>query len=98
MRACTVCGRPSTSSRCERHRKRQAYGTSEYRRNRRAVLAASAVCWLCGNPGTEDDPLTADHVLSVDDGGTDAAQNLRPAHRSCNSRRGQRQQEVWDVG
>jgi 5-methylcytosine-specific restriction endonuclease McrA len=53
------------------------------------------VCWLCGGP---IDPLlnyndrmswTLDHVISLKDGGApmDPA-NARPAHRSCNSRKG----------
>lgn len=51
----------------------------------REVLRRSTVCWLCGKDGAD----TADHVVPVAKGGAvyDLA-NLRPAHRSCNSSRG----------
>lgn len=50
-----------------------------------AVLASQGtVCWLCGRDGSN----SADHVLPRSDGGTDAPENLRPAHASpCNARR-----------
>lgn len=48
-----------------------------------AVLATQGrVCWLCGRAGAD----TADHIVPRSRGGSDDA--LRPAHRSCNSRRG----------
>jgi len=69
------------------------YDSPGYQRERRATLASATHCWLCLKPGSADDPddpLTADHVVPVDHG-TDGV--LRPAHRSCNSRRGQAQQQ-----
>ena len=42
------------------------------------------VCWLCGAPGAD----TLDHVTPVSRGGTNDPANLRPAHRACNSERG----------
>jgi len=59
-------------------------GSRRYRRNRKAVLALSDVCWICGKPGAD----TADHVRAHALGGGDEADNLRPAHRSCNAARG----------
>jgi 5-methylcytosine-specific restriction endonuclease McrA len=44
------------------------------------------VCWLCGRDGAD----SADHVLPRSRGGSDALENLRPAHRACNSARGNR--------
>jgi 5-methylcytosine-specific restriction endonuclease McrA len=41
-------------------------------------------CWLCGHPGA----TTADHVQPRSRGGLDALDNLRPAHRFCNTGRG----------
>lgn len=41
-------------------------------------------CWLCGHPGA----TTADHVKARARGGTDALDNLRPAHQFCNTGRG----------
>jgi 5-methylcytosine-specific restriction endonuclease McrA len=34
--------------------------------------------------------FTFDHVIPVSKGGTNDLQNIRPAHRSCNSARGNR--------
>lgn len=47
-----------------------------------AVLAQSAVCWICRGPATE-----ADHIQPRSEGGDDALANLRPACRSCNAGR-----------
>lgn len=55
-----------------------------WNRKRRAVLASSTTCWLCGLPGAD----TVDHVVPRSMGGTDEPWNLRPAHQRCNSRRG----------
>lgn len=41
-------------------------------------------CWLCGHPGA----TTADHRRARARGGTDALENLAPAHRFCNTGRG----------
>lgn len=52
------------------------------------------VCWLCGHDGAD----SADHILPRSRGGSDAIENLRPAHYSacatcgkrCNQARGNR--------
>lgn len=44
------------------------------------------ICWICGRPGAD----TRDHVRPISKGGTNDPSNLRPAHRSCNSARGNR--------
>jgi 5-methylcytosine-specific restriction endonuclease McrA len=62
-----------------------AYDLRAYRRARTAMLAAGLPCWYCGRRAD-----TVDHVQPVSRGGTNAAANLRPACRSCNSRRGNR--------
>ena len=56
----------------------------------RIVLEEEHLCWLCGFPARPHDPLTLDHVLPVALGGTTTRDNVRAAHRSCNSRRGAR--------
>lgn len=61
-----------------------------FRRARAEVLSQSDVCWLCGHIGAD----TVDHVIPLrvlrETGQmhlANDASNLRPAHRSCNSRR-----------
>ncbi|WP_373295664.1 HNH endonuclease [Nocardiopsis terrae] len=57
------------------------------------------ICWLCAQPIdmqlTEDNPQhpmawTADHQTPLSQGGPPTIDNLREAHRTCNSRRGNR--------
>lgn len=43
-------------------------------------------CHICGRPGA----TTADHLIPRSHGGLDTIANLRPAHKSCNSARGNR--------
>lgn len=55
-------------------------------RLRADVLAASTICHLCGRPGATE----VDHLIPASvapDLRYDPA-NLRPAHQSCNRRRG----------
>lgn len=50
----------------------------------REVLATQGnVCWMCGGKAT-----TADHLEARARGGNDGMENLRPACRPCNSRKG----------
>jgi 5-methylcytosine-specific restriction endonuclease McrA len=51
------------------------------------------VCWICGGDIDPDCPEWAgrwslDHVLPLSRGGGNDVENLRPAHRGCNSHRG----------
>jgi len=63
------------------------YDQREYRRRVVEVRrVGDVVCWLCGYPGAD----TLDHVVPVSRGGTNDPANLRPAHRGCNSDRGNR--------
>lgn len=48
-------------------------------------------CHLCGRPGA----TTADHLIPRSLGGLDELDNLRPAHQSCNSARGNMSIEQW---
>lgn len=56
-------------------------------------------CWLCGRPIDMElhklEPngkwsFTVDHVIPLDKGGTWTLENCRSAHRTCNSRKGNR--------
>ena len=60
------------------------------------------ICWLCGE---RVDPrasgkrrATRDHVIPRSKGGPDALSNLRLAHYSCNSRRGDKPVPVANAG
>jgi hypothetical protein len=79
-------------SRCRKHRgtpNREGPNpyTRSYREERKRILTPDAVCYLCGGAPTPTDPLEADHVVPLSLGGEHRG-NLRPAHRSCNRRKG----------
>ena len=59
-----------------------------YRRNRQTLLANNPPCHWCGKYGTKANPMTADHLIEFDRGGSDDLDNLVPACRNCNSKRG----------
>ena len=94
---CLGCGSLTMNgSRCEscaaRRERARSLSRPHYRGNyqTRAKQVRTAanndpncVCWLCGETARVDDPWTADHV---EPGNPDSV--LMPAHRSCNSRRG----------
>lgn len=72
----------------ERNR-RQGRSGRPWQRVRAQVLAESGgICWLCGQPGA----TTVDHVapLSRSEHGALDPANLRAAHSTCNSARGNR--------
>lgn len=48
-------------------------------------------CHLCGEEGAD----TMDHLLPRSMGGDHSLENLRPAHRSCNSARGAMPLSEW---
>lgn len=102
-RPCLDCGTPSPNTRCrgcQRPRdqakwERNPNADPEYRRIMRQVTAMLPIkCALCGQPirhtGQDGAALTLDHVRPVSAGGSNDASNLRPAHRGCNSARGNR--------
>lgn len=61
------------------------WGGRRAARLRSATLDAyGTTCHLCGGPGAD----SADHLIPRSAGGTDTLDNLRPAHLSCNQRRG----------
>jgi 5-methylcytosine-specific restriction endonuclease McrA len=67
--------------------KQAAYNSAEYKVNRRAVLDRAG--WRCEWPGCTNPANTADHITPLDQGGTNALDNLRASCKACNSRGGQ---------
>jgi hypothetical protein len=72
-----------------------SYGAA-YQHNREILLKRAGcrpgtglggACAICGKPGTPDDPLQADHIIAVADGGGDEIANLRAIHRSEHAHR-----------
>jgi Phage Terminase/HNH endonuclease len=63
-----------------------------YLANRRRLLADNPQCHWCGQPATE-----ADHLIEHDRGGTDDIDNLVPACKTCNARRGNRYKQAKDA-
>ena len=64
----------------------KAHNSPEYLKNRRALLKDAPLCHWCGKaPAT-----TADHLHEVDAGGSHDLDNLVPACKACNSKRGAR--------
>src|SRR3954465_13697782 len=56
-------------------------------------LAANGLCHICREPITER-LWHCDHVFPFWKGGTDAYENMRPAHVNCHSRKTRR--ESWE--
>ncbi|MEV5538488.1 HNH endonuclease signature motif containing protein [Saccharopolyspora shandongensis] len=58
------------------------------------LRATDHTCWLCGHsidadlPPTHPLSYTVDHVVPRSKGGAPTLDNAKPAHRRCNSRRG----------
>lgn len=89
---CLDCGLPGPwrdrhGVRCPAHEQAHERGRRRaYRDPGYLTAPKGGICWLCGLPGAD----TRDHVRPISKGGTNDPSNLRPAHRACNSRRGNR--------
>lgn len=71
-----------------RARKVNAPGTHTVQDRRQIWAAFNGRCWMCGDPAT-----AIDHVQPLSKGGSDGPENLRPACKPCNSRKGR----TWPV-
>ena len=101
-RPCIQCGKVTTAgSYCKEHALARGRArakqrgtntergyTAEYRKNRKEMLDYWPSCVVCGHTGTEDNPLTADHIIPLSKGGTNDISNLRSLCRYHNSQRG----------
>lgn len=92
LQTCRGCGKPTPLRFCPDCTGPNArpYNDPTYQANRTEMIATATECWICGEPGSEDDPLTADHIKAVSAGGDHGRENLRAAHRTCNAARGAR--------
>ena len=64
-------------------KKKLLYKNADYRRRSQLVRQTAITCSLCGGGARVGDPWTADHVVPGD-----PRSPLLPAHRSCNSKKG----------
>jgi hypothetical protein len=97
---CLVCGELTKGlNRCERHEaeyqqletirirdmkaRRPKLYDSDYHKKARVIRETALICHLCNEGARPYDPWTADHVIA-----SDPNSELKAAHRSCNSRRG----------
>ena len=53
------------------------------------------ICVLCGKPITDIKQLSTEHLLPKSKGGTSADNNVEPAHKRCNNRKGCMTYEEW---
>jgi 5-methylcytosine-specific restriction protein A len=73
----------------------ESYGGSRAQRLMTLTYANyECVCHLCGMY-INDGERSVDHVIPRSLNGTDDIDNLRPAHKLCNSARGNRPIEEW---
>ena len=86
---CSVCGPlPKPDGWTDYHRQRnqtsrqsRGYGAN-WERLRKRVLAAGALCRMCGHPATQ-----VDHIIPKARGGTDAESNLQPLCADCHAQK-----------
>ena len=90
-------GRPTLS-------RRRLNGERRHGKFRRLVTRDGWTCWLCGEPIDPDAPegseraASIDHIVPLSLGGNQRLRNLRLAHRSCNSLRGNSSRGRRDAG
>ena len=85
---CAQCRRIKDRAReadpARRKRKRELYN-SDYRKQAAMIKASATHCHLCLKPFTDRAQITADHINAGEPNSP-----LAPAHKSCNSSRGNR--------
>jgi hypothetical protein len=97
-RPCLDCGTlTNKGNRCDPHQTAYAakwnnrpkpprkHYSGDYKKRARIVRENATVCWICKKGFTIEDPPTADHYYPGEPNSP-----LLPAHRSCNSSRGNR--------
>ena len=84
-RSCRRCkGVHASGVRCPAMGPPLAYLSGWQSLSKQVIVRDGGICWLCGGLGAD----TADHVIARANGGSDGMDNLRAAHRRCNSQKG----------
>ncbi len=61
LKACTICGRPTTTSRCPAHKIKRARGRAGQQRRARTLTRDNHTCRNCGHHDPTGRTLHADH-------------------------------------
>lgn len=79
---------PTAVARWEKRRGKttERFGSGWESISKQVIKRDRGICHLCGQPRAD----TADHIVPRSKGGDNHPSNLRAAHRSCNSARGNR--------
>ena len=78
----------------ERHREQAHYQTSDWRAKRERILVRDAfVCRRCGRVVSGHE-ANVDHIVPLEDGGSDADGNLQTLCRSCHGVKTRREQRA----
>lgn len=95
LRPCLDCGEPTPDPRCPDHTRaleairpsRRAKGRYDTRhiRLRSQTLREQPWCSECRTPGTETNPLQADHIIPHQWGGKNVRSNYQTLCRRCNA-------------
>lgn len=72
-----------------RERNKSHWGRKQTLAMREAIVKRDGPnCWLCGLPFAPREKPTLDHITPKSRGGSHALANLKLAHYSCNTKRG----------
>ena len=70
--------------------------TPEFRQMKKRIAKGEhQICGLCGGKITRPDDLSQDHILPKSMGGQTVPENLLPAHKKCNSDKGNLTIREW---
>jgi 5-methylcytosine-specific restriction endonuclease McrA len=94
-RPCLTCGEPTDKARCPKHTSlqesrrpsRRVRGRYDTRHNKLRVVTLREQPWCsnCRTPGTEGNPLEADHIVPHQHGGKNVRSNYQTLCRRCNA-------------